>query len=267
MLIISSRKGFNNSELLSKEGHQFREINLCSDSEIRRLDSEDQFIQELSGKRILMLVHGHNNEQDDVYDAYSIVEEKVQEHFSSQYDYIIGYSWPGGDNGLDWWASKKRANSVAKRFCSLMESISQNVETLDIMSHSLGARVVLSALKKSSCSLVVRNYFCTAPAVDNEVLEKGEEFYDSTSKIEALYVFHSMRDGVLASAYRLAEFDNALGLYGPEDKQYIQKKTNNIYVANCKKVVDSHSSYKRTNAIYKYIAKSFIKKPVKFKTL
>lgn len=267
MFIISSRKSFNNADLLRDDGHQFREIDLSTDTEIRRIDTRSEFIKELSGKRILMLVHGHNNKQDDVYDAYSIVKIKVREFLETHYDHIIGYSWPGGDNGLDWWASKKRADEVAGRFCLLIESVSQNVAALDVMSHSLGARVTLNALKQSLHSKIIRNYFCTAPAVDNEVFEKGEEFYDSINKAGALYIFHSKRDGILAGAYRLAEFDNALGLYGPEDKQYIQNKTKNIYVANCKKVVDGHSAYKHTDAIYKYIAKSIVKKPVKFKTL
>lgn len=267
MLIVSSRKGFNNPDKLNEEGHQFREIDLARDKEIRIIDTLEDFVTELAGKRILLLVHGYNNEQDEVYDAYSVIEAKTHEHLQAEYYLVIGYSWPGGDQGLEWWASKKRANAVARRFRFLIENLSANVQLLDVMSHSLGARVVLKALKQTTADKLIRNYLCTAPAVDNEVLEKGEEFFSSVNKIEALYVFHSKRDGVLASAYRLAEFDNALGLYGPEDKQYIQNKTKNIYVANCKKKVDSHGAYKRSDAIYNYISLSMTKKPTKFRTL
>lgn len=267
MYIISSRKGFNNPDLASDAGHLFREIDLSTESEIRSFDSQGEFIGELAGKTILMLVHGHNNEQDDVYDAYSTIEMKVNEHLDAHYDLVIGYSWPGGDNGLDWWASKRRADAVAGRLCLFIERVSEKAAALDIMSHSLGARVTLSALKQSLEPQVVRNYFCTAPAVDNEVLEKGEEFFDAIAKTAAIYIFHSKKDGVLSGAYRLAEFDNALGLYGPEDKHYIQSKTRNIFVANCKKRVDRHSGYKGCDAIYNYIARSFVKKPVKFRTL
>ena len=141
------------------------------------------------------------------------------------------------------------------------------MQSLDVMSHSLGARVVFKALKQTAADNLIRNYLCTAPAVDNEVLEKGEEFFDSVNKIEALYVFHSKRDKVLEGAYRLSEFDNVLCLYGPEDKQYIQNKTKNRYVANCKKKIGSHGAYKRSDAIYSYILRSMLKKPTKFKTL
>ncbi len=267
MIIISSRKSFNNPDVLSDSGHEYREIDLSDDSLIRKIESEAQLLSELEEKRVLMLVHGYNNEQDEVYDAYSVIEKKVTHHLGEEFDLIIGYSWPGGDKGLEWWASKKRANAVARRFRFLVEKISAKTSSLDVMSHSLGARVVLKALKQSQHESLLRNYFCTAPAVDNEVLERGEEFHDSVSKNEGIFVFHSKRDGVLAGAYRIAEFDNALGLYGPEDKQYIQNKTKNIYVANCKRRVDSHGAYKRSDAVYKYIASSLAKAPVKFKTL
>ena len=214
-----------------------------------------------------MLVHGYNNEQDEVYDAYSVIEQKIGEHLSDEYDVILGYSWPGGDKVHEWRAAKKRANAVARRFRFLIEKMSANVQALDVMSHSLGARVVLKALKQSAKVPLLRNYYCTAPAVDNEVLEKNEEFHESVTKSEGLFVFHSKQDSVLAGAYRAAEFDNALGLYGPEDKQYIQKRTENIYVANCKKHIDSHGAYKRSDAMYSYISSVLVKKPAKFKTL
>jgi len=245
MIIISSRKSFNNPDVLSDKGHQIKEIDLSNDNEVRSTVSEGDLYQELLGKRVLMLVHGYNNEQDEVYDAYSVIENKTNDFLGNEYDFVIGYSWPGGDKGLEWWASKKRANAVARRFRFLIEGLTTNVKALDVMSHSLGARVVLKALKQSSRNRVLRNYYCTAPAVDNEVLEQGEEFHSSVEKSDRIYVFHSKKDGVLAGAYRVVEFDNALGLYGPEDKQYIQNKTKNIFVANCKKRVDSHGAYKR----------------------
>lgn len=268
MFIISARDRFNNPDSLSESGHQFKEIDLRSDRELRSFgNDENAFCKAMGNKSVLLLIHGYNNEQDEVHDAYSVIEEKVQAHIGEHYDLVIGYSWPGGDKGMDWWASKRRANGVARRFRFLIENISQVAASLDIMSHSLGARVALKSLKQSSKESVIRNYFCMAPAIDNEALEKGEEFSDALSKIAALYIFHSKKDGVLAAAYRIAEFDNALGLYGPEDKQYIQHKTKNIFSINCKKKINCHGDYKRSDAIYKYISQTFIKKPIKFKTL
>lgn len=266
MLIASSRLQFNDPDQLKEEGHAFRDIDLQTDAAVADL-TEEEFLNAVESKSVLLLVHGYNNEQDEVYDAYSVIEQKAMEHVDAHYDMVLGYSWPGGDHGIEWYQSKRRANAVARRFRFLMERMSDRSAGLDIMSHSLGARVTLKALKQSPKDDVVRNYFCTAPAVDDECLEAGEEFHPSVEKCQSLFVFHSKRDGVLSTAYRVAEFDNALGLYGPEDKAYIQNRTKNIFVANCKKKVRSHGGYKRCDAMYRYMASSFGKKPVKFKTL
>jgi len=135
------------------------------------------------------------------------------------------------------------------------------------MSHSLGARVVFKALKQAKDDTVIRNYFCMAAAVDNEVLEQNEEFHLSISKAKNVFIFYSKNDEVLSIAYKVAEWDNALGLYGSEDKSYIQKQAKNIYVINCKKVIASYGDYKRTKDIYKYINRVLTKRTAKFVTL
>ncbi len=207
MLIISSRKNFNDPDTLKKHGHDYKEIDFNTDLQMRNL-SEDDLLNEVSGKNVLMLVHGYNNEQDEVYDAYTIIENKLSEHTDNKYDLVIGYSWPGGDLGIEWYSSKQRSNSVARRFRFLISSLSEQTSSIDIMSHSLGARVVLKALKQADEKIIIRNYFCMAAAVDNEVLEKNEEFHLSVSKVGRIFVFHSMNDGVLSGVYRLAEWDN-----------------------------------------------------------
>lgn len=267
MLIVSVRKDFNHPDLLNIGGDLYKDVDLNINDEKSRVITQNEFIEKISVKKVLILVHGHNNELDEVFEAYSVIEMKVKELLESQYDIIIGYTWPSGDNGLDWWASKDRADEVGERFKHFLENIHDNIKALDIMSHSLGARVVLNALKQSEYIPLIRNYFCTAPAVDNEVLEKGEEFNKSIFRAESIYIFHSKNDGVLASLYRLAEFDNALGLYGPENKDFIIENTTNIFVANCKKIVDGHSNYKWSDDVYRYISKSFIGKPEKLKIL
>jgi hypothetical protein len=135
------------------------------------------------------------------------------------------------------------------------------------MSHSLGARVSLKALKESLLKNVVRNYYCTAPAVDNECLEPGEEFFSSVASCGRVFVFHSARDGVLRLTYEAAEWDRALGLYGPEDKEYVSTRAKTIYVANCKRQVSKHGGYKRADKMYKYMSVYETRSPSKFKTL
>ena len=66
---------------------------------------------------------------------------------------------------------------------------------------------------------------------------------------------------MLKFAYRISEFDNALGLSGPEDPHDINSHsglnnpaTPNVFVANCKRHIRKHGAYKRSSPIYAYIS-------------
>ena len=259
MLIISSRRDFSDPNVLSNSGHSFREIDfLNDDTVVRSFQDFGEFSKVIQGN-ILLLVHGYNNEQGEVYDAYSVIQEKIRNRLGQEYHLVIGYSWPGGDAALDWYPSKRRANAVGRRFRFLLQNLSPLVQGIDVMSHSLGARVVLKALKQApptNNGPLVRNYFNMAASVDNEVFEPGEEFHDCIGKIGSIFVFHSKKDGILASMYRVAELDRALGLSGPEDKAFVQNQAPSLYVINCKKEIESHGSYKHSDALYSYISRA-----------
>ena len=269
MIIISNRKDFDDADNTSTRGHRIKEIDLQTDVPKSGNITATKLISMVANKRVLLLMHGYNNEQEEVHDAYAVIERKIKHHLQNEYDLILGYSWPGGDGPLDWWAAKSRANATGRRLRYLLEKLSDAAKHIDLMSHSLGARVVLKALKDAKKQAILRNYFCTAAAVDNECIESGEEFHASVAGTNRLFVFHSVKDGVLSTVYRTAELDNALGLCGPEDYQYIQNKTKNIFVVNCKKRVKRHGGYKHSDAVYKYIKMvlNASYKPRKFKTL
>lgn len=267
MIIISARKDFDNPDRLLPTGHLIKEIDLGRNAVIAPEIEVDQLAQSLSGKRVLMLVHGYNNEQDEVHDAYQIIEQKIAGKLPEVYDLVLGYSWPGGDRGIEWWTGKRRANSVARRFRFLIELFARRAAELDLMSHSLGARVVLKALKECDEVDPVRNFWCTAPAVDHECLEPGKEFSRALPSCKRVFVFHSARDGVLRLAFFTAERDPALGLFGPEDRQWVSSKARRVYVANCKHCVDHHGGYKNADELYWYVSSYVEKDPAKFKTL
>ena len=269
MWIISSRRDFSDPDTLSLSGDLFREIDFFNDDSVLSEGSDFKVVSPvIQGKTVLLLVHGYNNEQEEVHDAYEVIEQNITANLGQQYDVIIGYSWPGGNTALDWYSAKRRANAVARRFRFLLQNLSQSAQGVDVMSHSLGARVVLKGLKQATApnGQLVRNYFCTAAAVDNEIFEPGEEFHDCIRKIGSIFIFHSKKDEVLACSYRVAEFDRALGLSGPEDKEFIQNQAN-IYVVNCKRKIESHGAYKRSNAMYNYMAAVLNGQLTKFKTL
>lgn len=260
MNLISARKDFwSDTELAVRD--KVKEVDLVGETPSTNI-SNANFLSALSGEKVLVLVHGYNNEPEDVHNAYATLERRITANVTgtAAYDRIIGYIWPGGDDALDYFAAKKRANALARRFGIWLNKMSQHEATVDVMGHSMGARVIFKALKTID-SRIVRNTITMAASIDNESVQLDEEFHHSTRRTENVFVFHSKHDPVLKYAYSAAEFDTALGLSGPEDPNEIishaspnDPDTPNIFVVNCKNHIRKHGAYKRTKCIFTYFA-------------
>lgn len=101
---------------------------------------------------------------------------------------VLGYVWPGGDLGISYVFAKRRAEKAAQRIQSLLLSIASVANSIDINTHSLGARVALQALKGVP-GKPIRNLFMLAAAVDDESIEIGEKFYSSTQACNGALCF------------------------------------------------------------------------------
>jgi pimeloyl-ACP methyl ester carboxylesterase len=102
---------------------------------------------------------------------------------------------------------------------------------IDIAGHSMGARVVLTALKHLPPG-IVDNAYLLNPAVDWDVFEDSKdyanpeipgnrgEFRDAAKGAKNIYIFHSSLDEVLLDLYPLYG-RTALGLGGPKDPKQV----------------------------------------------
>ena len=238
MIIISSREGFENPEqmsnkLLIKEDHNAENWKLLEEVDLRKILG----CQNSSSVKVLVLVHGYNNKQSEIYSAY----ELIQSELNKTYDHVIGYAWPGGSSFIDWWDAKGMADEVACQFGHLIEALNGINVSPDLMSHSLGARVCLQALKTSDVS--VGKYFCLAASVDGRCFRKEgislpdipdflegsqgferelklrelekQAFSSSVSRCRHVVVLHSKHDAVLKRLYTWIEGHMALGVWGP----------------------------------------------------
>lgn len=281
MIIISSRKDFDNpnemsDELLIKKDHNDEDEEPCEIKEVNL--SEILCSQNSSQKvKILVLAHGYNNAQSEIYETYELIESQLKD----TYDHIIGYVWPGGSSFVDWWNAKEMADKAASQFNNLVNKINQtecNI-SVDLMSHSLGARMCMQALKQSK--VVVGKYFCLAASVDSRCFNKEislpdiadflaesraferelkleelkkQEFLTSVHSYENVFVFHSKRDRVLQNLYAWIEGHEALGLKGPKRSNLNQPELHEkVCNVDCRKVVDNHFEYKNVHEIYDYV--------------
>ena len=264
MIFISSRKNFWEPIAFSTK-EAIRNIDLNNASDQGTEMSEADFTTAITGKKLLLLIHGYNNKESAIRSSYNKIENMMTTHGllgpGATYDMIIGYAWPGGDLALSYAFAKKRAEKAAPRVQKMLLSIASNASALDINTHSLGARVALQALKGVP-GTHIRGLYLLAPAVDDESIENGEKFYSSTQACQKAYVFHSKFDPVLQKWFVLGDFDRALGANGPEDPASIINHSANVKIVNCKNHVKSHSGYKDEPRVYQYLLNEFTGTPV-----
>lgn len=264
MIVISSRKNFwepiafSNKEII-------RNVDLTNATDQGSDMSDADFKTTIAGKKLLLLIHGYNNDEKAIRSSYNIIEKMMTTHGllgpGTPYDLLIGYAWPGGDLALSYTFAKKRAEKAAPRVQTMLLSIAANAAALDINTHSLGARVALQALKGVP-GKPMRGLYMLAPAVDDESIENGQKFYSSTQACQKAYVFHSKFDPVLKNWFVLGDFDQALGANGPEDPASIINHSANVKVVNCKNLIKSHSGYKDEPKVYQYLLNEFTGTPV-----
>jgi esterase/lipase superfamily enzyme len=249
MILISCRRKFTSTVEFNKQ------------DEIREGDvtmTEAELAEAVRGKRTLILVHGYNNEMPAVIDAYDRVREmmrlsKLLAPDPRGYDVVLGYAWPGGWSGLSFPVAVLRANRTGKRFRDTLAKLQNAAASVDVQTHSLGARVAMEALDRGGVTL--RNLWLLAAAIDDETVEKGEEYFDAAQRCSRVYVMHSEQDPVLRTAYRIGDLldhDRALGWKGPQRPKKIADSSPNTKVVNCRQVVTSHGGYRAAAECYDY---------------
>lgn len=262
MLIISSRKEFWSATEFS-DTDEARDVRLLNpDPSVDTPVSETELVSRIRDKRVLLLVHGYNNTEDDVNLAYDRIERSIARYSGSRYDVVMGYTWPGGALGISYPIARARSNSAAPRFAAWIRKIGRAAASLDVMTHSLGSRVGLKALGEVS-GRPVRHLLLFAAAVDNESIERGEDFHDATKRCEGVLVIHSKKDKTLRVWYRIGDailpwqwgdlFDAALGYSGPEDPAAIIQHSKNVTVANGKNAELDHGDYKDNPKVFAFV--------------
>lgn len=253
MLVVSSREDFYDPFDLS-EDELFADIDypeFLTGTDTTR----DAFLRQVSGKRILILIHGYRNQGDAIAKSYGKVEAELRRRGllgsgPGQYERVVGYLWPGGWARVGFPISVLRANKSGRRLRGLLEQLAVVGATVDLQTHSLGARVALEALDRQTVRIA--NLHLAAPAVDNECIQQREEYQEACESCDRVYVFHSLQDSVLRVTYRIGdfpEFDEALGAKGPDEPD---KLLDNTFVVDCRDVVFDHGGYRDSAEYFDY---------------
>jgi esterase/lipase superfamily enzyme len=248
MILVSCRRDFDSNHRFSDDNQIRDHPRLQALDEYEVLDPAD-LRERVEGRHALVLVHGYRNPLKNVAPAYRLVEQKLKKHGligDGGYDEVIGFLWPGFETVFGFVLAVPWANRAAGFLRSLLRQLGASASTVDVQTHSLGARVALQALAFPQ-EVWIDNLMLTAPAVDNESLEPDKEFHPALDSCRRCIVYHSSRDRVLRVSYRVGAWDKALGYQGPENPDVIASEVDQVFVVDCSTVVRSHGGYRRAD--------------------
>jgi hypothetical protein len=184
--------------------------------------SDSEIAPRVGGRNLLFAAHGFNVSGPRGARSLARLEPALG---LGPADLYIAVLWPG-----DWWIPVvnypfEGATSMecGRRLASWCRQFCMGAASFSFVSHSLGARLVLEAVKQLGPS--VRSICLTAGAVNDDCL--ATEYTAAAASAAAVSVLASRRDNVLKIAFRIADpiadllhddhrsFEEALGTDGP----------------------------------------------------
>ncbi|EHJ91236.1 hypothetical protein KUC_3679 [Vreelandella boliviensis LC1] len=126
------------------------------------------------------------------------------------YTRMVGVAWFGDTGSVDFFQAELNAMAAGRRLVALLEQLDEADIAINIISHSLGARVVLTALNilgEQDRHQWVDNIYLWEPAVaDNALVNDASQdshplgmgvFPDAHKAVRKVVVLHSEEDGIL----------------------------------------------------------------------
>ncbi len=173
-----------------------------------------------SPDEVVIASHGWRVAPADAPDHFATVEASLSRN---GYDHpVVGFSWDADSSTDDWWPATDIAERNGPKLAHFTaDYAAANPDTtIRYTGHSLGARVVLEAIKAlNTWGLrdVVDSATLLGGAADNDsVAVEGEYGDDIGAAVGQFDNFWKSDDDVLNWAYSTGEFDSAVGEEGAE---------------------------------------------------
>lgn len=255
MIIASCRHSFSSTKRLAKKV-RFREYVDAADGTNYESLTLDEVSTAITGRRICLLIHGFNTTLKSVLRAYAELQSGLHDAGlmgADGYGLVIGFAWPGWNSAPGYFPARKSANRSGLLLRKLLQQLQPAAAAIDVQTHSLGARVALSALRAAKTELV-RNLLLSAPAVDRGILAKGRMFHNSLKACQRCLVYYSRRDKVLRHSFPLGDLadgiQQALGLAGPQNPKVVLRRHPNLYLVDASAVISDHSGYRHSASYF-----------------
>ncbi len=164
--------------------------------------TQSNFKSFIQGQHVLIGAHGFNVDRADGVLRLSAWEALLRLPPSSVF---IGLLWPGDSiwaHGLDYPVEAGVADQSGQRVAEFVDANFGGVASVSFVSHSLGARVVLSAIANMKSH--VRRLIVMAGAINNDCLIN--EFNLVSESVDSISALASLGDTVLSELFPLGNF-------------------------------------------------------------
>lgn len=206
--------------------------------------SREEVIRRCAGRTVCILVHGYRVKYAGALSAYHEVIEMAKAA-GIEYDVWLPFYWPGSSLYFGFLAATGRANQAGDHLGKLIAELRYANATVDVETHSLGARVACEALDEPGAN--VRLAILTAPAIPDHLFEPIQEFAAVPYATQAMHLCCSRTDEALVSFRATSWFHGALGLKGPRDMRRVPSTVHfHDFTADCA----DHSDYKHCVELY-----------------
>jgi len=151
----------------------------------------------------IVMIHGFKNDFDGCKGSYTTTANIIKAQVGKRN--FVGFHWPSNFL-IDFGAAIKNADQchpyLIRTLNEIMRLYGTSTKRIHAMTHSLGARVLLSTLSQNEARYIRwGNCYTMAAAVHNDAFSTS--FSGTNEVAQKVYVFHSERDGVLKYIYAL----------------------------------------------------------------
>lgn len=167
-----------------------------------------------AGRDVLLATHGFNVNQEEGVRALSRLEARMQ---PASGELFLGVLWPG-----DWWipainypTEADDAVACGRRLASICNEELTSARSLSFLSHSLGGRLILEAVRHLDRK--AKTVCVTAGAVDWDCLHG--QYAEAVRNAESVSTLSSCRDMVLRLAYPVGDFASDV-FWGDDDSPF-----------------------------------------------
>jgi len=261
MFLISTRKrnpdkSFGHERLL-KGQYEVYQFFKSSDGK----DAQQKTLEDIPvDKDMLLLVHGFNNDFEEVTAAYLDFDRRIRA--AGYKGNTMGFTWPSFGEWFQYFGDVEQVEYAAFGFLNFLLAFRPLLgeEKFHVNTHSMGAHLLITALAAYSridaIEEPVPGYFIVdemtffAADVSNEVLEKGEDGNIAVGEASRLTSYFSYKDPILGIS-EVVNRDGRLGLAGAERPSRLPR---NAFQIDCSTLIESHSAYRDTTDVMEDLA-------------